>query len=200
MEAAVETVQDVPMTDETKAPAHARSGFRHWAVVAAGCAAVVAGALAANPAEGGVTPTRPPVQALQPAEAPDPTKAELPLDCGPFPVTVGLHFSAQLEGRPTTVAAAHCAADNGTPPDGAYLLTAGPDGKPVVKATLVRPEEGLTVTELKLRSDGTIVGRARGYSNDDVPRCCPDLVLDLTWTHKAGQWVRTETRAPAAGV
>lgn len=204
MEAAVETVESVPMTDEKQqSPVHARPGFRHWILVAAGCAAVVGGALAANPAEGHLTPagqSGAAVQALGDAAAPDPAKAELPLDCGPFPVAVALRASARLDGRPVTAVAAHCAADNGTPPDGAYLLSTGPDGKPVVTGTLVRPEEGLTVTELRLLSDGTIAGRARGYSSDDVPHCCPDLMLNLTWTHQNGQWVRTGTKAPAAGI
>ncbi len=205
VEAAVETGQSMPMTDEKQTPAHARSGLRHWVLVAAGCAAVVGGALAASPAEGRVTatgtgPSGPVVQAIPDSAAPDPAKAQLPLDCGPFPVKVALRVSASYNGRPLTVAAAHCAADNGTPPDGAYLLGAGPDGRPVIQATLVRPEEGLTVTEIRLRSDGTITGRAKGYSSPDVPHCCPDLTVTLTWTQQSAQWTRTTTKTPTTGI
>ncbi|WP_371482794.1 hypothetical protein [Kitasatospora sp. NBC_00315] len=182
-------------------PAQARSGLLHWAVVAAGCAAVVAGALAADPAQGSTAPVRPTPRALPAAEAPDPAKAELPLDCGPFPVKISVHFGADLgDGRPGTVAAAHCDAENGTPPDAVYLLGpgAGPGDRPVVLATLLSEQENLTVGRLALRSDGVITGHAQGYSSDDVPRFSPDLSLDLTWTRRNGTWTRTATSAPAA--
>ncbi|GAA2145584.1 hypothetical protein GCM10009760_34360 [Kitasatospora kazusensis] len=203
VEAAVETGQSTPMTDEKQTPAHARPALRHWALVAAGCGAVIAGALAVSPAQGSTTANGaagPVVRPVPDADAPDPAKAELPLDCGPFPVKVALRASASFDGRAVTVAAAHCAADNGTPPDGAYLLGAGPDGRPVVQATLVRPEEGLTLAEMRLRSDGTITGRAKGYSSTDVPHCCPDLTVSLTWTPQHGQWTRTETKTPLTGI
>ena len=195
MEAAVETPEGA------QPPAHARPALRHWALVAAGCGAVIAGALAASPAAGSTGPggpSGPVVRAVGDTDAPDPAKVQLPLDCGPFPVKVALRVSASFDGRPLTVAAAHCAADNGTPPDGAYLLGAGPDGRPVIQGVLVRPEEGLTVTEVRLRSDGTITGRAKGYSTPDIPHCCPDLTVTLTWTQHSGQWTRTETSTPTA--
>ncbi|WP_441247076.1 hypothetical protein [Kitasatospora sp. McL0602] len=173
--------------------AHARPGFRHWALVAAACAAVIAAALAASPAAGRTTPTGTTPRALPTAAAPDPAKAQLPLDCGPFPVTVALSFSALLDGLPSTVVAAHCAAPNGTPSDAVFLLTPGP----TVRATLLGEADGLTVTALKLRSDGTVTGRAKGYSSDDVPRFAPDLLLDLTWSHNGTGWDLTKSKAPA---
>ena len=202
----METAVGTAMTDgksgggsRPDAPAHARSGAVHWAVVAAGCAAVVAGALAANPAGGTTGPARPAPRALPAAEAPDPAKAELPLDCGPFPVKISVHFGADLgDGRPGTVAAAHCDAENGTPPDAVYLLGPGPDGRPVVLATLLSEQENLTVGRLALRSDGVITGHAQGYSSEDVPRFSPDISLDLSWTRHGAGWTRAETRAPAA--
>jgi hypothetical protein len=182
-----------------KAPAHARSGLRHWALVAAGCAAVVAGAIAADPAEGSPTPIHPTAKAAPPAAAPDPAKAELPLDCGPFPVSVALKVTADLgDGAPATIVAAHCAADNGTPPDGVFVLTPGQGGHPVVAATLLDPlKDNLTVTVLTVRSDGTVHGLARGYSSVDVPRCCPDRSLELNWSRRGDRWVRAESAAPA---
>lgn len=191
--------------DGKKTPAHARSGVHHWALVAAGCAAVVGGAIAADPAQGSITPTHPAAQPsptaakqLPPAAAPDPAKAELPLDCGPFPVKVTLTVTADLgDGKPSTVVAARCATDTGTPPDGAYILVNGPTGKPVVAATLVDPvKDKLTVSELKLRSDGTIHAKAKGYSTDDIPRCCPDVNHELAWAHHGPQWTRTDTTTP----
>ncbi|MFB6891806.1 hypothetical protein ACFCX4_21145 [Kitasatospora sp. NPDC056327] len=169
----------------------------HWAVTVAGCAAVVAAALAASPASGTPGPARPVPRALPAAAAPDPARAELPLDCGPFPVKVSIGFAADLGGgRPGTVTAAHCAAENGTPPDAVYLLGAGPDGRPAVVATLLSERENLTVSRLALRSDGVITGHAQGYSSDDVPRFAPDISLDLTWTRRGGGWDRSQTAAP----
>ena len=175
------------------APAHARPGAVHWAVVAAGCAALVAGALAANPANGTTAPLHPVPRALPAAEAPDPAQAELPLDCGPFPVKISVQFAAALgDGRPGTVAAAHCDAGNGTPPDAVYLLGPGADGRPEILATLLSDQENLTVDRLALRSDGVITGHARGYSSEDVPRFSPDVSLDLTWSRQGGRWVRAQ--------
>jgi hypothetical protein len=206
VEAAVDGECSVTTDNGPKAPAHARSGFRHWALVAAGCAAVVGGALAANPAQGSITaitqpsaqPSPSAVKQIPASAAPDPGKAELPLDCGPFPVKVTLSLAVDLgDGRPSTVVAAHCAAETGTPPDGAYLLVNGPAGTPVIAATLVDPKEQLTVTDLTVRSDGTIHAKAKGYSSDDVPRCCPDVNHELTWARHGSQWVRTDTATPA---
>ncbi|GAA4873396.1 hypothetical protein [Kitasatospora terrestris] len=198
METVVEVAEDVT-TRQT--PAHARPGLRHWALVAAGCAAVVGGALAATSATGAVTTAHPAAPAGKPAPvaAPDPAQAELPLDCGPFPVAVSLKAGADLGRGPVTVVAAHCQADLGTPPDAVYLLVNGP-GKPQVAATLVEDTENLTVTQLAIRSDGTVRARAKGYSSDDVPRFAPDLDLQLNWAEKGGQWVRSTAKAAAGQV
>lgn len=179
-------------------PARARTTPWHWVLTVAGCAAVVAAALAAGPATGAPHPTRSAPKALPAAAAPDPAAAELPLDCGPFPVRTAVSFAADLgDGKPGTVVAAHCAAENGTPPDAVYLLGPGPaGGRPVVLATLLSERENLTVSRLALRSDGTVTGHAQGYSGDDVPRFEPDISLDLTWTRRSGGWDRTQTAAP----
>ncbi|MER5866562.1 hypothetical protein [Kitasatospora sp. NPDC002040] len=187
------------MTEQQVGPPTARTRVRHWVLVAAATAAVIAGALAVVPARGVPTATRPAApSALPSAAAPDPGRALLPLDCGPLPTTVALSFAAVLDGRPTTVAAAHCAAENGTPPDGVYLLIPGQDGRPQISAALVKPEEGLTVTELRLRSDGTVTARARGYSSDEIPRYAPDLTVLLSWHRQGGDWLRSRTTEPAA--
>ncbi|MER5640540.1 hypothetical protein ABT095_26775 [Kitasatospora sp. NPDC002227] len=175
--------------EDPSLPAHTRPRPKHWALVAAACAAVVAAALAAAPAAGRTVPAGAAPKALPTQSAPDPAKAQLPLDCGPFPVTVSLSFSALLDGTPSTVAAAHCAAPNGTPSDGVFLLGPGP----TVRATLLHESDGLTVTALRLRSDGTVTGTARGYSGDDVPRAFPDLVLSLAWSRSGTGWNLTKT-------
>ncbi|GLW59166.1 hypothetical protein Kpho01_71760 [Kitasatospora phosalacinea] len=187
------------MVTERRIPGHARSGLKHWALVAAGCAAVVGGALGATSATGAVTggqraadgPVAEPVPTASPLPEADLAKVRLPLECGPFPVAVSLKASAVLDGEPVTVAAAHCRADMGTPPDGVFLV--GADGAPVL---LLPDADGLTVTELAVRSDGSIRGKARGYSSPDVPRFSPDLQVELVWTRSGGAWAKTETRTP----
>ncbi|MFG3226373.1 hypothetical protein ACGF07_16530 [Kitasatospora sp. NPDC048194] len=179
-------------------PGHARTAPWHWAVALAGCGAVVAAALAASPATGSPVPARGKApETLAATAAPDPAKAQLPLDCGPFPVKV-LSVSARLaDGQPGTVVVAHCATDTGTPPDSVYLLGFGTDQRPAVVATLLTERENLTLSRLAVRSDGAITGRAQGYSSEDVPRFRPDVSLDLTWTRKGGGWERSQTAAPA---
>ncbi|MEV4555641.1 hypothetical protein AB0K51_01440 [Kitasatospora sp. NPDC049285] len=187
---------------ERRIPGHARAGLKHWALVAAGCAAVVGGALGANSATGAVVTAGQPAPkggaaAVPDAVAPVAEKAELPLDCGPFPVAVSLQTSAVLKGRPVTVAAAHCQADGGTPPDGVFLLENGQNGTPKVAATLLPDSEGYSLTALAIRSDGSIRGQARGYSSPDVPRFAPDLLIELSWTEHDGQWTKAVTKTPA---
>ncbi|MGA5699360.1 hypothetical protein [Peterkaempfera bronchialis] len=184
-------------------PAHARSGAVHWAATAAGIGAVIAVAVVTAPAQGAPYAVRPPTAgpvrapAPAPVPAPDPAKAQLPLDCGPFPVKAARTFSADLDadGRPETVVAAHCDGTNGTPPDGVYVLAAGA-GAPRVAATLVRPEENLSVLELEPGDGGTVIARVQGYSTVDVPRCCPDVNLILSWARAGDSWVRAQVAAP----
>ncbi|MEV4614756.1 hypothetical protein AB0K43_19465 [Kitasatospora sp. NPDC049258] len=198
MEAAVETARTMTTSGAGGIPAHARPGVRHWALVAAGCLALVGGALAATPATGTVTAGRPAAGPTPTAAAPDPAAAELPLDCGPFPVAVGASFPADLgDHHPVTVVAAHCAADNGTPPDGVWLLGPGQGGRPVVLETLLRPDENLTVTRLA-PAGGYVTAHVQGYSDDEVPRCCPDVSKDLNWVRKDGRWTRGESVPSAA--
>ncbi|WP_327070018.1 hypothetical protein [Kitasatospora sp. NBC_01302] len=184
--------------------AAARSGPWRWGAVAAACAALVAGTMAAAP---GVAPTarsaagsasgRP--HALPAGQAPDAAQAQLPLDCGPLPTAVSVSFAADLgDGIPVTVAAAHCQAGGGSAPDGVFILVAGPDGHPVVHDTLLRWQEGFTVTRLALRSDGAVTALAKGYSTNDVPRCCPDLNVQFDWTRQGAGYQRTQHDTPSA--
>ncbi|WP_329562695.1 hypothetical protein [Kitasatospora sp. NBC_01266] len=189
-------------TEGAPAPA-ARSGPGHWGAVAVGCAALVAGTLAATPSVASHPLTAPAgagtPHALPAAQAPDPARAQFPLDCGPTPSTVSISFTADLgDGTPATVVAAHCQAGSGTAPDGVFVLTPGQDGHPAVHDTLLRWQEGFTVTRLALRADGTITAAARGYSTADVPRCCPDLTVQFDWSRQGDGYHRTEQSAPSA--
>ncbi|MFJ6620381.1 hypothetical protein ACIQOW_22775 [Kitasatospora sp. NPDC091335] len=183
-------------------PGHARTAPWHWAVALAGCGAVVGAALAASPATGSPVPVHGSTAGpLAAGAAPDPALAQLPLDCGPFPVKTALRVPAKLgDGRPGTVVAAHCAAETGTPPDAVFLLGFGRGGSPEVVATLLPERENLTVSRITVRSDGAITGHAQGYSSEDVPRFKPDISLDLTWTHRGGGWERSQTAAPVSAV
>lgn len=182
-------------------PGHARTAPWHWVVALAGCGAVVAAALAASPATGTPVPAHATPEALAASAAPDPSRAQLPLDCGPFPVKTALSVPARLgDGRPGTVVAVHCATETGTPPDAVFLLGFGPGERPEVVATLLTERENLTVSRIAVRSDGAVTGHAQGYSSEDVPRFRPDISLDLTWTHKGGGWERSQTAAPVSAV
>ncbi|MFF4648854.1 hypothetical protein [Streptomyces sp. NPDC001380] len=216
MDAAAEAADAEPRADGGRGrgggPAHARSGPFHWAATAAAVGAVITTAVVTAPAEGAARTARPapsgapsapvgpaahPVPSAAPAAAPDPARVRLPLDCGPFPVKAAHSSSADLDrdGRPETVVAAHCDGTNGTPPDGVYLLAAGPAG-PRIAATLVRPEENLDVLALEADRDGTVTARVQGYSTLDVPRCCPDVHLILSWARAGTSWVRAQVPDP----
>lgn len=95
------------------------------------------------------------------------------------------------DGSPETVAVVHCDAPMGTPPDGVYVLTRGTEAAtPRVVATLVKPKDSITVTDLAVR-DGAVVADLLGYSSDDVPRCCPDVKDSAKWQWKNGSFVRS---------
>ncbi|WP_152645014.1 hypothetical protein [Kitasatospora griseola] len=168
---------------------HARSGLKHWVLVAAGCAAVVGGALGATSATGAVVTSR---QAEAVVPEVDLSKVQLPMECGPFPVAVSLKAAAVVDGKALAVLAGHCQADMGTPPDQVFVVE-GAGGRPV---ELLSDRDGYTLTELTIRSDGSIRGAARGYSSDDVPRFSPDVVVELVWKQSARGWTRAETRTP----
>ncbi|MFG2692132.1 hypothetical protein [Kitasatospora sp. NPDC048407] len=177
-------------TPEGEFVVHAQSGLKHWVLVAAGCAAVVGGALGANSATGAVV-TGHQVEAVVPEV--DLSKVQLPMECGPFPVAVSLKASAVVDGKPLGVLAAHCQADMGTPPDQMFVVEGA--GRPV---ELLSDRDGYTLTELAIRSDGSIRGAARGYSSDDIPRFSPDVAVELVWTKSTGGvWAKTETRTAA---
>ncbi|MGW4383272.1 hypothetical protein [Kitasatospora sp. NPDC004531] len=170
---------------------HAQAGLKHWVLVAAGCAAVVGGALGATSATGAVVTTSHQAEAVPVPEI-DLAKVQLPMECGPFPVAVSLKASAAVGGKPLAVLAAHCQADMGTPPDQVFVVEGA--GRPV---ELLSDRDGYTLTELAIRSDGSIRGAARGYSSDEVPRYSPDVKVELVWTKANGGWAKAETRTPA---
>jgi hypothetical protein len=169
--------------DQQQALAHTRTRPRHWLGTAVVLGAVVAGAVALAPA-GAAAPIADGPHSVPASAAPNPSLVAFPLNCAGLPTKVSKRFSADTtgDGSVVTVVAVHCAAQNGTPPDGLYVLRAGPGGKPRIAATLISPAQDLTVLTLGLRSDGTIRAAVDGYSSADVPQCCPDLHQTYTWT------------------
>ncbi|MFD5282463.1 hypothetical protein [Streptomyces rubrogriseus] len=169
----------------------------HWVATATAVAGVVAlssvlqpdAATAAQSADKAAGPG--PRSAPAHIAPPDPATVAFPLECGPVKALVRKKASGDLDGdgRPETVAAVHCDAPMGTPPDGVYVITRDADGgKPRVVATLVDPKDRRTTTELSVR-DGAVRATLLGYSTADVPSCCPDVTDDVKWQWKNGAFV-----------
>ncbi|MEG3632041.1 hypothetical protein [Streptomyces poriticola] len=175
--------------------AHTHTRPIHWVATATAVAAVVALSSvlqpdAATAAQTAGTETR---TAPAPTAPPDPAGVDFPLQCGPVAEKVQKQASGDLDGdgRPETVAVVHCDAPMGTPPDGVYVLTHGPDNaRPRTVATLVAPVDRRTVTDLTVR-DGAVLATLLGYSSADVPSCCPDVKDDAKWQWQNGAFIRS---------
>jgi hypothetical protein len=179
--------------------AHTHPRPIHWVATAAAVAGVVA--LTSSVQPGSATAAQPggtPVRDAPATAAPAPSTAGVafPVQCGPVKAVVARQASGDLDGdgRPETVAAVHCDAPTGTPPDGVYVLTRGDGAGPArVVATLVDPKDRNTVTTLTVR-DEAVTATLLGYSSPDVPACCPDLKDSVKWQWKNGAFLRS---APA---
>ena len=206
----------MPLPAGHDVPAHSRTRPAHWLTTAAGLLAAAGFSVLVQPSDAGATAeSGPPVATHSPAPggardgqpddaraprpAPDAEAADYPLDCGPFAVVVTDSAAVDLEadGQQETVAVVRCDANSGNPPNGVYLLTV-PDragDPPRLAATLVDPAERMTVDRLRTE-DGSISLRLFGYSSPDVPRCCPDLQRDVSWTLVDGTLTLTPGPAP----
>ncbi|MEL5960477.1 hypothetical protein AADR41_37960 [Streptomyces sp. CLV115] len=189
-------------TSELPDLAHTDSRPLHWLATAAAMAAVVAlaGLLQPDPAASASTPHRTTAQRGGTAvTAPDPARADFPLECGGVESTVAKQATGDLDGdgRPETVAVVHCAAGSGTPPSGVYVLTRGSGAAPRVVATLVDPAQAMSIGDFAVR-DGIISATLLGYSSDTVPRCCPDQQERVTWQWRGGAFVRATRAAPSS--
>jgi hypothetical protein len=178
--------------------AHTHTRPIHWLATATALAGVIALSSVLQPnsataAQASGPHTRP---APGTTAAPATTGVDFPLDCGPVKALVMRKATGDLDGdgRPETVAAVHCDAPMGTPPDGLYVLTQGADDThPRVVATLVDPKDRNNVTSLAV-TDGAVVATLLGYSSADVPSCCPDLKDSAKWQWKDNTFIRS---APA---
>ncbi|RYJ20728.1 hypothetical protein CU044_6854 [Streptomyces sp. L-9-10] len=181
--------------------AHTRPRAVHWLATATAMAAVVAlagllqpGAATASQSGSGSPKAADPGRA--PLPAPDPSGVDFPLECGGVGTTVTKKSSGDLDGdgNPETVAVVRCAAGSGTPPNGVYVLTrAGGEGERArIVATLVDPEDKLTVGPDFAVRDGEILATLFGYSGPTVPSCCPDEEQRVSWRWQNGAFVRGE--------
>ncbi|MFJ5779669.1 hypothetical protein [Streptomyces sp. NPDC093094] len=179
--------------------AHTHTRPIHWLATATAVAGVVALSSVVQPdaATAAQAPGAGPGSAPAAAAPPATTGVDFPLECGPVKLVVARTAAGDLDGdgRPETVAVVHCDAGMSTPPDGAYVLTQGPDtARARVVATLVDPEDRLKVTDLAVR-DGAVLGGLLGYSSPDVPTCCPDVTENVKWQWKNGTFVRSTPSA-----
>ncbi|MFI9193250.1 hypothetical protein ACIG0A_28635 [Streptomyces californicus] len=176
--------------------AHTAAKPLHWLATAAAMAGVVALAGLLQPRTATATATAPEQRTTTrggaAVPAPDPAAARFPLECGAVGTTVARHATGDLDGdgRPETVAVAHCDAGSGTPPAGVYVLTRTNGAEPRVVATLVDPADRTTVKELGVR-DGAVSATLLGYSSPDVPRCCPDQEEQVSWRWQGNAFVRS---------
>ncbi|MDT3725179.1 hypothetical protein ROS62_09840 [Streptomyces sp. DSM 41972] len=174
--------------------AHTHARPIHWVATATAVAGVVALSSVLQPDHATAAAPGAPHTKNASAQAlpPDPADVEFPLDCGPVKLVVKKQVSGDLDGdgRPETVAAVHCDAPMGTPPDGVYVLTQAAGAEPRVVATLVAPEDGNNVDDFSVRG-GDAVATLLGYSSTDVPRCCPDVRETVKWRWENGAFVRS---------
>ncbi|MET9804419.1 hypothetical protein [Streptomyces sp. NPDC006368] len=175
--------------------AHTHARPVHWLATATAMAAVVAVAALLQPGAATASQTARTGglrTAAAPAPAPDAAAVTYPLDCAGARSVVVKKASGDIDGdgRPETVAAAHCEAGSGTPPSGVYVLARSAGNEPRVVATLVEPSERLSVGRLAVR-DGAVTATLFGYSSADVPRCCPDQEETVKWRWAGGKFVRS---------
>ncbi|MFJ9720909.1 hypothetical protein ACIRPQ_34075 [Streptomyces sp. NPDC101213] len=179
--------------------AHTHTRPIHWLATATAVAGVVALSSVLQPGPATAAQASGPGTAPAPvtATAPATTGVDFPLECGPVKALVMKKATGDLDGdgRPETVAAVHCDAPMGTPPDGLYVLTQAVGAtSPRVVATLVDPKERRTVTALTV-GDGAVLADYLGYSSPDVPSCCPDVEESAKWRWHDHAFVRS---TPAA--
>ncbi|MEW2495646.1 hypothetical protein AB0942_19275 [Streptomyces nodosus] len=165
----------------------------HWVGTATAIAGVIALSSLLQPGPATAAQHHTEDRTAPAATPPDPARAHFPLDCGPDEPLVEKKATGDLDGdhRPETVALVHCDAGMGTPPDALYVLArAAGAGEPHVVATLVDPEDRLTVTDFAVQ-DGAVTATLLGYSSPDVPSCCPDTRTPAEWRWNGHAFIRS---------
>ena len=177
---------------------HTRTRMVHWLSTAVALAAVVGASSLVQPAD---ATARPALETLSAGSAPDPKKADFPVDCGrpSAPVEVVAKGATDFDGdgQQETVASVRCQSGTGTPPNALFVLgaPARPDEKPRVVATMLRTKERMTVQNLKV-TGRTVSAKLLGYSSPSVPSCCPDRQRKVTWEWKDGRFALEAAPVP----
>lgn len=178
---------------------HTRVRTMHWIGTAVALAAVLGLATVLQPADASAGP-------VAGAAGPDPGEARYPLGCpgaSDGAVDVLKHGSADFDGdgQRETVALVRCDTATGTPPNGVFVLAHPADSgeRPRIAETLLPPDEGMTAENFSVGERGAeaVSATLRGYSSEDVPRCCPDRERKVKWEWKDGKFVLIP--APVAG-
>lgn len=178
---------------------HTRTRMVHWLSTAVALAAVVGATAFIQPADASAQPT---LTTASSGPAPDPKKADFPVDCGSpsVPIDVVDKGSADFDGdgRKETVASVRCHSGTGSPPNALFVLAAAarPGQPPRVVATMLRTKERMTVQDLRV-SGRTVSAKLLGYSSPSVPSCCPDKQRKVKWEWKDGKFALEA--APTAG-
>jgi hypothetical protein len=173
--------------------AHTQTRPIHWVATATAVAGVVALSSVVQPGSATAATGTHTASAPAAVAAPSTTGVDFPLSCGRVKAVVAKKATGDLDGdgRPETVAVVHCDSAMGTPPDGVYVVTRPSDGgKPRVVATLVDPQDRVTVTAFSIRARG-VDATLLGYSSSAVPNCCPDLKTPVKWQWNGSAFVRS---------
>lgn len=178
---------------------HTRTRMVHWMSTAVALSAVVGASALIQPADASAQPTL----TTASAPAPDPKKADFPVDCGSpsTPVDVVAKGSADFDGdgRKETVASVRCHSETGSPPNALFVLAApARSGQaPRVVATMLRTKERMTVQDLRV-SGRTVSAKLLGYSSPSVPSCCPDRQRKVKWEWKDGKFALKAAPVPGS--
>lgn len=183
--------------------AHTRTRMVHWLSTAVALAAVVGISGFVQPADASARPTLTTASASAGGAAPDPKKADYPVDCGRPSVKVDVVAKGSADfdgdGRRETVASVRCHSGTGSPPNALFVLAsaARPGQAPRVVATMLRTKERMTVQDLKV-SGRTVSAKLLGYSSPSVPSCCPDKQRKVKWEWKDGKFALEAAPVPGA--
>lgn len=177
---------------------HTRTRMVHWLSTAVALAAVVGASSLIQPADATAQPT---LTTKASGPAPDPKKADFPVDCGRPSVKIDVVDKGVTDfdgdGQRETVASVRCHSGTGTPPNALFVLAAParPDDPPRVVATMLRTKERMTVQDLQVRGR-TVSAKLLGYSSSSVPSCCPDRQRKVKWEWKDGKFALEAAPVP----
>lgn len=179
---------------------HTRTRMVHWLSTAVALAAVVGASALVQPPDASAQPT---LNASASGPAPDPKKADFPVDCGRPSVKIDVVDKGSTDfdgdGRKETVASVRCHSGTGTPPNALFVLAAAarPQDPPRVVATMLRTKERMTVQDLKVQGR-TVSAKLLGYSSPSVPSCCPDRQRKVKWEWKDGKFALEAAPVPGS--